>query len=41
VVYDVALALGKWPGDVMDRPLEELRGLLAFMAWRAAQKGQG
>ena len=36
-VYSLAVKLGKWPGEVLGRPLEEVRGLLAFLDWQAGQ----
>ena len=42
-IYALALRLGRFPGEVMDRPMEEVRGLLAYLEWeageRAARKG--
>ena len=35
LIYAIAIRLGKWPGEVIDRPLEELRGLAAFLDWQA------
>ncbi|WP_164887544.1 hypothetical protein [Paenirhodobacter populi] len=40
-IYALALRLGKFPGEVMDRPMEEVRAMLAFLDWQAAQQKNG
>jgi hypothetical protein len=34
-IYALAVRLGRFPGEVIDRPLEEVRGLLAFLEHQA------
>lgn len=39
LIYGLAVRLGKFPGELMDRPVHELRGLAAYTAHMAeAQK---
>ena len=37
MIYALALRLGRFPAEIMDRPVEELRGLVAFIDWQAEE----
>lgn len=37
-IYALALRLGRFPGEVLDRPMEEVRGMLAFLDWQENQR---
>ncbi|MEM8849249.1 MAG: hypothetical protein AAGE03_04355 [Pseudomonadota bacterium] len=41
LIYDLAFQLGRFPSELLDRPVEELRGMLAFLAYRKGQKAKG
>lgn len=36
-IYALAIRLGKFPSEIIDRPIEELRGLAAYLDWEAQQ----
>lgn len=39
--YVLAMALGLTLGQVLDLPVEEVRGWFAFLEWRSEQKEKG
>lgn len=41
LIYDLAFRLGRFPSELLDRPIEELRGMMAFLAHRKGQTTKG
>lgn len=37
-IYSLALRLNRFPQEILDRPVEELRAMAAFLDWEAEQK---
>jgi len=37
-IYALAIRLGKFPAEIMARPVEELRALNAYLDWEAAAR---
>lgn len=38
LIYGLAARLNKFPSELLARPIEELRGMIAFLDWEAQQK---
>lgn len=40
-IYGLALRLGKFPSEIEQRPIEELRALHAFLEWEKQNQPEG